>query len=256
MIDPITLAVVHNNLISIANGMQETAFRCSVTTLMYEIRDCAFTLLDTDLGVIAQSHGLIGFLGSLGPATKNCVDFIGKENLAAGDVVISTVPVITGSHSADILLFTPLYYRGKLFGFAATKSHLNDIGAKAVFPTDSVSVYEEGLHLPPVKLYRAGSLQPEIWEIIKWNTRTPDLVWGDIQAMISGCHFAEKRLAELLDKYSLGTVVECINEIYNYSGCAYINCYAISVLSFMARYKNSLRPISICKIDLPVCISE
>jgi N-methylhydantoinase B len=217
MIDPITLAVVHNNLLSIANGMQETAFRCSVTTLMYEIRDCGFAILDADTGVVAQSHGLIGFLGSLGPATRNCVDIIGRENLKAGDVIISTVPIIIGSHSADILLFIPIFYRGKLFGFAATKSHLNDIGAKAVFPTDSRSIYEEGLHLPPVKLYRAGVLQPAIWEIIKWNTRTPDLVWGDINAMISGCHYAEKQVVELLDKYGQETVSECIDEIYNYS---------------------------------------
>jgi N-methylhydantoinase B len=142
---------------------------------------------------------------------------MGRENLEAGDVNISTVPIIIGSHSADILLFIPIFYNGKLFGFAATKSHLNDIGAKAVFPTDSRSTYEEGLHLPPLKLYRAGKLQPEIWEIIKWNTRTPDLVWGDIKAMISGCHFAEKRLAELLGKYGMQTVTECIEEIYNYS---------------------------------------
>ena len=79
--DSITLAVVRNNLISIANGMQETAFRCAVTTFMYEIMDCCFGLLDEDCGVVAQSHGILLFLGSLGPATKKCVEAIGKENL-------------------------------------------------------------------------------------------------------------------------------------------------------------------------------
>lgn len=216
MVDPIILAVVRNNLISVANGMQETAFRCAVTTLMYEIRDCGFSLLDADMGVIAQSHGLIGFLGSLGPATKNCVDIIGKENLKSGDVVISTAPHITGSHAADVLLFTPIFYRGKLFGYAVTKSHLSDLGAKSFFPTDSRSIYEEGLHIPPLRIYKEGSLQPEIWEIIKWNSRTPDLVWGDMQALISGCHFAERRVTELLDKYGIETVTACIEEMYNY----------------------------------------
>jgi len=63
--DPITLAVVRNNLISIAKGMQETAYRSGVTTFMYEIGDCSFAILDADAGVIAQSHGMLLFLGSL-----------------------------------------------------------------------------------------------------------------------------------------------------------------------------------------------
>jgi N-methylhydantoinase B len=216
MVDPITLAVVRNNLISVANGMQETAFRCAVTTLMYEIRDCAFSLLDANMGVIAQSHGIIGFLGSLGPATKNCVDMVGKNNLKPGDVVISTVPRITGSHSADVLLFTPIFYRDELFGYATTKSHLSDLGAKSFFPTDTRSIYEEGLRIPPLRIYKEGNLRWEVWEIIKWNSRAPHLVWGDIQALISGCHFAERRVIELLDKYGIETVNECIEELYNY----------------------------------------
>jgi N-methylhydantoinase B len=158
MVDPITLAVVQNNLISVANGMQETAFRCAVTPLMYEIRDCAFSLLDADMGVVAQSHGLIGFLGSLGPATKNCVEIVGRKNLKPGDVIISTVPYITGSHSPDVMLFTPVFYRGELFGYAATKTHVNDLGAKSYFPTDSMSIYEEGLHIPPGREFAAGGL--------------------------------------------------------------------------------------------------
>ena len=217
MVDPITLAVVRNNLISVANGMQETAFRCSVTTLMYEIRDCGFAILDTDMGVIAQSQGLLGFLGSLGPATRNCIGTVGSKNLDPGDVVISTVPQITGSHSADMLLVTPIFYRDELFGYASAKSHLSDLGAKSSFPVDSRSIYEEGLHIPPLKYYRAGNLQENIWEIIKCNSRAPHLVWGDIQALISGCRFAERRVKELLDKYGMETVTECIEEMYNYS---------------------------------------
>jgi len=216
MVDPITLAVVQNNLISVAKGMQETAFRCAVTTLMYELRDCAFSLLDADTGVIAQSHGYICFLGSLGPATKNCVDMVGKENLKPGDVVISTVPHIIGSHSLDALLFTPIFYRDKLFGYAATKSHWTDLGGKSFFITDSKNIYEEGLRIPPLKIYKAGNLLPEVWGIIKWNSRAPDLVWGDIQALISGCHFAERRVTELLDRYGMETVNACIEEMYNY----------------------------------------
>jgi N-methylhydantoinase B len=215
-VDPITFAVVRNNLMSVANGMQEVAFRCAVTPMMYEIRDSCFAVLDANAGVIAQSQGMVLFLGSLGPATKNCLDIIGAENLEQGDVVISTVPIITGSHAADAILFTPIFYHNKLFGYAASKTHWQDLGAKSFYPSDSRSVYEEGLHIPPIRFYKRGELQKEFWETIKWNSRAPDLVWGDMQAQIAGCRFAEKRVAELLDKYGFENVTSCIQEMYDY----------------------------------------
>ncbi len=181
-VDPITLAVVRNNLISVANGMQETAFRCAVTTYLYEIMDCSFSLLDDEAGVIAEAHGMLLFLGSLGPAVRNCIGLIGKENLSPGDVIVAAHPDITGAHTSDALVFSPIFYKKRLFGFAATKSHWLDLGAKDAFPTNSRSAFEEGLRIPPVRIYRKRELQQDIWEIIRNNSRTPDMVWGDMQA--------------------------------------------------------------------------
>ena len=215
-VDPITLAVVRNNLLSIANGMQETAFRCAVTTYMYEIMDCCFGLLDENCGVVAQSHGILLFLGSLGPATKKAVEMIGKENLEPGDVIVTTSPEVTGAHASDALVFTPIFYKGSIVGYATTKTHWQDLGAKDTFPTNSTQVYGEGLRIPPVRLYKRGVLEKEIWEIIKLNSRAPELVWGDFQAQISGCRSAEKGVAELLDRYGVDTVKACIEEMYRY----------------------------------------
>ena len=216
-VDPITLAVVRNNLISVANGMQETAFRCAVTTYLYEIMDCSFSLLDDEAGVIAEAHGMLLFLGSLGPAVRNCIGLVGKENLSPGDVVVAAHPDITGAHTSDALVFSPIFYKKRLFGFAATKSHWLDLGAKDAFPTNSRSAFEEGLRIPPVRIYRKGELQQDIWEIIRNNSRTPDMVWGDMQAQIAGCRFAEKGVTELLDRYGEATVRACIGEMYDYS---------------------------------------
>ena len=216
-VDPITLAVVRNNLISIANGMQETAFRCAVTTYLYEIMDCCFAILDEETGVIAESHGMLLFLGRLGPAVKNCVDEIGKENIKPGDVIIAAHPNITGAHTSDAVVFTPIFYNNRLFGYAATTSHWLDLGAKDPFPTDSKSAFEEGLRIPPVKMYRKGVLQRDIWGIIKHNSRTPDMVWGDMQAQIAGCHHAERGVKELLERYGEEIIGSCIEQNYNYS---------------------------------------
>jgi N-methylhydantoinase B len=171
-VDPITFAVVQKKLISIANGMLETASACGVTSFMGEIRDCSFGILDADGGIVAQSVGILLFLGSLSPATKNCIDYIGKENITAGDIIISTVPETTGNHTSDAMLFTPIFYRDKLFGYATTKAHWQDLGAKTTYPTDAINIFEEGLRIPPVKLFNKGKLQPEILEIIQWTSRT------------------------------------------------------------------------------------
>ncbi len=217
-IDPITFAVVRNRLISIANGMIETAAHCGVSTFLSTIMDCSFAILDADASIIAQSEkGILLFLSSSSPATRSCIDFIGKENIEAGDVIISTVPEFTGNHTSDAVLFTPIYFKDRLFGYATSKAHWQDVGAKNTYPTDATNIYEEGLRIPPVKLYRRGELQPEILEIIKLNSRAPEQVWGDIQAQMAGCHFGKKQVVELLEKYGVETINACIKEMYDHS---------------------------------------
>lgn len=216
-IDPITFAVVRNKFISIANAMQETALRTGVTTFMYEIMDCSFSILDANADVIAQSHGMLIFLGSLSPAVKNCLDVLGKENIEPGDVIISNLPDITGTHTSDAILFTPIFFQGRIFGYAATKAHWIDLGAKSAYPSDAMSIYEEGLRIPPTKITRKNVWQSDIWEIIKCNSRAPDLVLGDMQAQIAGCSLAERQVVELLEKYGIETIQQIIREMYDYS---------------------------------------
>ena len=82
-VDPITFAVIRNKLISIANGMIKTASQCGVSSFLSMIRDCSFAIVDADAGIIAQSEsGILLFLSSLSPATKNCLDYIGQDNLS------------------------------------------------------------------------------------------------------------------------------------------------------------------------------
>jgi len=217
-VDPITFAVVRNRLISIANGMIETAAHCGVSSFLSTIMDCSFAILDADGGIIAQSEkGILLFLSSSSPATRSCIDFIGKENIESGDIIISTVPEFTGNHTSDAVLFTPIFFNDTLFGYATTKAHWQDVGAKNTYPTDAVNIYEEGLRIPPVKLYKRYEIQSEVLEIIRYNSRAPEQVWGDIQAQIAGCRFAEKQVTELLEKYGVETIKACIKEMYDHS---------------------------------------
>ncbi|MBN1189938.1 MAG: hydantoinase B/oxoprolinase family protein [Dehalococcoidales bacterium] len=216
-VDPITFAVVQNKLLSAANGMLDVASSSGVSSFIGQVRDCSFAILDQDAGIIAQSIGILLFLGSLGPGTKNCIDVIGKENIEPDDVIISNLPDVTGSHSSDAILFTPIFYKGKIFGYASTKAHWQDMGAKNTYPVDATNIYEEGLRIPPVKLFRKGILQKEVLDIIRWNSRAPDQVWGDIQAQISGCRYAENRVREILDQYGIDQIRDIVREMYDYS---------------------------------------
>jgi N-methylhydantoinase B len=216
-VDPITFAVVQNKLLSAANGMLDVASSSGVSSFIGQVRDCSFAILDEDAGIIAQSIGILLFLGSLGPGTKNCIDAIGKENIEPEDVIIANLPDVTGSHTSDAILFTPIFYQGKIFGYATTKAHWQDMGAKNTYPVDATNIYEEGLRIPPVKLFKKGVLQKEIIDIIRWNSRAPDQVWGDIQAQIAGCHYAENRVREILDQYGLQQIKDIIREMYDYS---------------------------------------
>jgi N-methylhydantoinase B len=214
-VDPITFAVVQNKFVSIATAMMDIGVRTGVTTFMYEVKDCLFGILDSEAGVIAESQGM--FQATLSPAVKNCLTYIPVEQMEPGDIILSNGPAITGNHTSDGIIFAPIFFDGKVFGYATAKSHWQDMGAKTSYPTDATNIYEEGKRIPPIKLYKQGKLQEELWSIIKWNSRAPEMVWGDIQALIAGCHYAEKQVIELLKKYGVDTINACIREMYDYS---------------------------------------
>ena len=128
------------------------------------------------------------------------------DDLEPGDIFITSMPAFTGSHPADMMLWMPIFHRDRLFGFSASKAHLIDVGAKDPYPTDSTDAFQEGLRIPPVKLYRAGVLDQTLASIIKSNSRAPEVVWGDIHAEIASFRTGEQGVLRLLKKYGFDAV--------------------------------------------------
>lgn len=216
-LNPLTFAVIRHRFLSIAEEMLNIAMHCGVTTQMYEIRDCSFGILDGKCRLIAQSDGIPLFGGTLGTATLNCVEYIGRENIHPGDVIICNIPELVGNHLSDVLLFTPIYYEGRLWGFATSKAHWIDVGAKSVYPTDAKNRYEEGIQIPPEKIYRSGRHNKDVWRFIAHNTRASHFIWGDMHAQIAACRYAEKHCADMLRKYGVETVNLAIERIFDHS---------------------------------------
>ncbi|MCC6791392.1 MAG: hydantoinase B/oxoprolinase family protein [Thermomicrobiales bacterium] len=216
-IDPITLAVVRNYLNATAVEMRDTIQRTSFSPVIYEDRDFACGLLDGNGGTLAEAPGLTLFMGTLSPGVIKSMPLIGRENIEPGDIFITSMPEFTGSHPADMMLFAPIFHSGKIFAFAASKAHLIDVGAKDPYPTDSIDAFQEGLRLPPLKLYSRGEIVSTLETVIKSNSRAPEVIWGDIQSQIACFRVAEKACIRLLDKYGFDTVTACVQEIYDHA---------------------------------------
>jgi N-methylhydantoinase B len=216
-VDPITSAVVHNALLTAAKEMRETIQRTSFSPVIYEDRDFACGLLDADANTLAEAPGLTAFMGTLSPGIKRVLEEQGKEDIQPGDVYCTSMPGFTGSHPADMMLWMPIFFEDRLFGFAASKAHLIDVGAKDPYPTDSTDAFQEGLRIPPVKLYRAGKLDETLAAVIKSNSRAPEVIWGDIHSEIACFRSGEQSVLRLLRKYGFETVQACIEDIYDHA---------------------------------------
>src|SRR4029079_8847255 len=151
------------------------------------------------------------------PCWRKCLETIDRSSLQQGDVVIVALPDYTGSHPADLALFYPIFHGDRLFGFAASKAHLIDVGAKDPYPTDSTDAFQARLRIPPVKLYRAGNLDQTLAAVIKSNSRAPEVIWGDIHAQIACFRSGEQSVLRLLRKYGIAKVRECIEDIYDHA---------------------------------------
>src|SRR3546814_709048 len=132
-----------------------------------------------------------------------------------GVVYIVNDPYLGGTHLMDVLFVKPFFYKGKLFSWLSNTGHWPDIGGMVPggFSANATEVEQEGLRLPPVKLYKAGVLDEEILSIILSNIRIADQRIGDIKAQAAALAIGEKRLTALLDRYGAEVVEQAIEEL-------------------------------------------
>jgi N-methylhydantoinase B len=213
-IDAATVEVVRNYLTSAATEMQRTLIRTAYNTIIYEILDFGISVFDRDLNLIADSPGLALFLGANDYGIKRAVDYIGEEHMEPGDVFIMNYPYWSGTHTLDVLLFAPVFYEEGLIGYTTCRAHWLDLGAKdSGYVLDSTDVHQEGVLFPGTKVYKNGEPDSEIMDIIRFNSRMPEKVVGDLNAQVAAVRTGEKRLQELYEKYGADTVELSIDRI-------------------------------------------
>jgi N-methylhydantoinase B len=210
-VDPITLQVIQARLAGIVQEMQNSLFRTGYSTIIRESQDASCALLNRRGEVVAQHVVLPLHMGAF-PA---CAEAISKtyppSEIYDGDAFLTNHPYLGGSpHAPDMGIFTPIFYQGEWVGFAANMAHKSDIGGTVPGSGsgNAREIYQEGLHLPPVKIM--SRLQPvkEIEAMISANSRTPVVVIGDLRGQVGAARLGERRTVELIERYGKETLLE------------------------------------------------
>ena len=215
VLDPVTLSVIQNGLIQVCNEMDLAFVRAAFSPVISEALDRSDGIYHRETGaLIAQGDlGLPVFVGTMQFGTKEVIRR--ARAIAPGDLFIVNDPYMGGTHLMDVRFVKPFFYKGELFSWLANTGHWPDTGGAVPggFSATATEVEQEGLRLPPVKLFKKGEMDEEILSIILSNIRIADQRIGDIQAQAAALTVGERRLTVLLDRYGKDTVEEAIVEL-------------------------------------------
>jgi len=219
-IDPLTLAVIQANLAQVCNEMDIAFSRSAFSPVIAESDDRSSGMYAKHNGeLISQGElGLPVFVGTMQHSTADIIRLIGEGRVRApepGDIYIVNDPYLGGTHLMDVRFALPFYYKGELFCWLQNTGHWPDVGGMVPggFSAKATEVEQEGLRLPPVKLFKRCVMDDEIYAIITSNIRVADQRIGDIRAQAAALKVGEKRLTEVIDRYGHDTVVEAIAEM-------------------------------------------
>ena len=220
MIDPITLSVIASGLQQVCDEMDLTFSRAAFSPVIAEANDRSDGIYAAEDGaLIAQgAGGLPVFVGTMQFSTRTLIERIASGETAPPDpedIYIVNDPYLGGTHLMDVRFAKPVYRGGEIFCWLSNTGHWPDIGGSVPggFSASATAVEQEGLRLPPVKLFKRGVMDREIYAIICSNIRVAEQRIGDVRAQASALQVGEERLGQLLDRYGDDTVREAIAEL-------------------------------------------
>jgi N-methylhydantoinase B len=219
-LDPIALTMIQAGLQQVCDEMDTTFSRAAFSPIIAEADDRSDGIYDAvDGSMIAQGHGgLPIFVGTMQMSTRVLIERIAGGLTGPpepGDIYAVNDPYLGGTHLMDVRFAAPFYRGDELFCWLSNIGHWPDIGGAVPggFSASATSVQQEGLRFPPVKLFKRGVLDREIYDILMSNIRVPEQRIGDIRAQAAALKVGEERLARLLDRYGDATVRQAIGEL-------------------------------------------
>ena len=210
--DPITLEILWRRLVSIVDEADASVARTAFSSLLRDAHD--YTCMFTDSRGQELVQGTFctpGQAGAMALGVKTLINSMALDAYQPGDVFIVNDPWLLAGHLNDVCVMTPIFYRQRPVAFTACVFHHSDIGGRVA--SDNRQVYEEGLFIPPLKLYEAGVLDESVLELIRWNVRTPEEVTGDIRSQVAANHVCARKVIEMLEDEGLDTLDDLADEI-------------------------------------------
>jgi N-methylhydantoinase B len=211
--DPILVEIVRNRLLAIVDEQQTSLIRTAFSTVVRESEDLACGVFDSAGRMIAQSvTGTPGHINAMATGVRHFLDVFDASQLEPGDVLITNDPWKTSGQLNDITILTPVHSGSRVVGFFANTCHSADIGGH-VLSAESSEVFEEGLWIPIMKLFRAGRPNEDLFEVLRANVRTPEETVGDLYAQAACNEVGAAKLIELLEEFELATIDGVAEEV-------------------------------------------
>lgn len=219
--DPVRTAIMNNRFTAIVEEASAVLHRTAHTTFVKLVQDyqCALATPDGDIFAYPSQSGVTVFIGL---PLQETLNRIGRENFEPGDCYITNDPFFTDglvTHMMDVTMIYPIFREGELIAFGWSFVHASDIGGAvpgSISPAFTES-FQEGLRVRPIKLFKRGKLNPDAKNIFLDNSRIPEEMWGDFQAMLSALKSMDRRLNQLCDRYDVDTVRTGMKEVIDFA---------------------------------------
>lgn len=221
-IDPVKLEIIRTGLQAIPDLIETDLMRTAFSPLIYEYKDYAVGLISSDGRALAlATHGLALFTSVMGRAILDGLEIYGLDRIEPGDAIITNYAGTLGQHLNNVVMYTPVFGSAKRpVAFMAVTVHWLDVGGRypgSCLGTDMTDLFQEGLHLRSLKLYKRGELDEDLLRVIEYNTRLPDMLLGDIAAQYAGCLKGRLLFEELMARHGETGLFETIHEIWRSS---------------------------------------
>ena len=212
-IDPITRSVVQHRLGSIVTEMGEAMLRTSYSQILNSSRDFSLAICDTRARLIAQAEHIPVHVGALPWATRAVEERF--KDISPGDVILLNDPYHGGSHLPDLTAFVPIFDGERRLLWTVVRAHQSDIGGAThgAYNPAATEIYQEGIRVPPIKLYEAGKPREDLLDLLALNIRNPREFRGDLAAMLGAAHLGQRRLTKLFAEFGAPTVEAAIEAI-------------------------------------------
>lgn len=217
-INPIKRELLKNALVTIADNALVMVVRTARSANVKNSMDFSAAICDAQGRLVAQGMAVPVHLGAMMPALRGCLDYFG-DDIQEGDVLASNDPYSGCSHLNDIFTFKPIFIDGKIIAYVGLILHHTDLGGRVPGgnAADSNEIFEEGLRIPPSKLYMGGRENTSITRIVAFNSRMPDRVLGDLKAQVAALGQAEDEMLKLIESWEPLQFQDYMSDLIDYA---------------------------------------